>query len=696
MLFGTISGENAFSMSDCIISTNSPRSFTDNLTRSEANINRRQSYHFGSLSSSQSPDLVDTLRRATFDQTLSSDLTEKAQNNKFDDALGFNLSFCGCGFLGIYHVGVATAFLQYAPQLSAQKISGVSAGSLVAVAHICGNLQLAYAITDFLTVAIDARSRVLGPFHPAFDVNSNVREALERGLPEDVHLKANGRLHVSLTRLNDGENVIISQFDSKEDVIQALLCSCFIPFWTGLVAPKYKGVSYIDGGFSNNLLILDDKTITVSPFAGEYDICPRDGTCNIMTINLSNTSISISPQNLYRLAHALLPSPPEVLSELCEQGFADGIKYLQRMNLISCTKCLEIRSTILVSSNGEDLEEAFTNEVSHNGDEPPDNHHHIRLEQQEQRTIEINGRRESVVSLTSQKRPCISTLSNERMLYYELQQSQDYSEDCYECVQMRKRALQDPLPRLLTERISEACDTVNKSLYNWIYSHRPIKYLSYMAAPYYLPVDISLALIYRWCWRKLPKVRSELVGCVSGLLEFVVGVLSNMDTEKSTSALLLEPENTWEADAKEYEKEILKHQYKSSKKQPQTNNNGDNHHTPCCGNNHNSVNAGDYSVKITSDGVCVCRLKSSRASSSTHLHSLEDTFDSIVDETSSQEARIFAYYFRDAKNRLQVTEIFDRQRGSNDTSLHSSHQSLNMSSVSLNQLPQPQLSKSEH
>lgn len=671
-------------MSECLITSNTLRSFNNRLSHSDAAINRQTQL---SLMSDTNTNI-----RSNPDRPLTNynqQIPEKT--NKFDVELGYNLSFCGCGFLGIYHVGVATAFLEYAPQ-SISKISGVSAGALVAAAHICGNLQLAYAITDFLTVAIDARSRVLGPFHPAFDVNANVREALERGMPEDVHIKATGRLHVSLTRVRDGENVIVNKFDSKEDVIQALLCSCFIPFWSGLVAPKFKGVSYIDGGFSNNLLILDDKTITVSPFAGEYDICPRDSTCGLMTLNLSNTSMSISPQNLYRLAHALLPSPPEVLSELCEQGFADGIKYLQRMNLISCTKCLEIRSSLIVSTYGEDMEEAFTYEVSHNGD---DNRHYIRLEQQEQRTIEINGRRGSIVSMNSQKRPDVP-MSNEQMIYYELQQQQAYSDDCYECVQTRKRALQDPLPKLLTERISEACDTVNKSLYNWICSHRPIKYLSYMAAPYYLPVDISLSLIYRWCWRSLPRVRSELVGCVSGLLELLVGILSKMDAEKSTSALLLEPESIWEEDAKDYEKEIIKHQIRGAKKQAQSINVSDNHNAPCCGYNvQNGLNTGDYSFKITNDGVCVCRQIGSRSSSSTHLHSLDDTFDSIVDETSNQDARVFAYYFRDAKNRLQVTEIFDRQRTSNEPSLQSSQQSLNLSYMSLNQLPsQNQLNKS--
>lgn len=48
-----------------------------------------------------------------------------------------NLSFAGCGFLGIYHVGVACCFRQYAPQLLLDKISGASAGAIAACCLLC-------------------------------------------------------------------------------------------------------------------------------------------------------------------------------------------------------------------------------------------------------------------------------------------------------------------------------------------------------------------------------------------------------------------------------------------------------------------------------------------------------------------------------------------------------------------------------
>lgn len=48
-----------------------------------------------------------------------------------------NLSFAGCGFLGIYHVGVASCFREYAPHAIFTKIAGASVGSIAAAALIC-------------------------------------------------------------------------------------------------------------------------------------------------------------------------------------------------------------------------------------------------------------------------------------------------------------------------------------------------------------------------------------------------------------------------------------------------------------------------------------------------------------------------------------------------------------------------------
>ncbi|XP_065345986.1 1-acylglycerol-3-phosphate O-acyltransferase Pnpla3-like isoform X3 [Cloeon dipterum] len=259
-----------------------------------------------------------------------------------------NLSFAGCGFLGIYHVGVAACLKKYAPQLLLNKISGASAGAIAGCCLLC-NVPLCEITNDVLRVVSEARSRTLGPFSPTFNVQNILLEGLCKVLPDNAHEMCSGKLFISLTRAHDGKNVIVSEFSSKEELIQALLSSAFIPVFSGWIPPRFHGVRYIDGCYSDNLPILDENTVTVSPFCGESDICPRDDTYNVLQVNLANTSIELSRQNLLRAMRILLPPSPEVLSEMCKQGFDDALRFLHRNNLINCTRCLSVQSTFIIS-----------------------------------------------------------------------------------------------------------------------------------------------------------------------------------------------------------------------------------------------------------------------------------------------------------------------------------------------------------
>ncbi len=81
------------------------------------------------------------------------------------------------------------------------------------------------ATTYVLRVATEARSRALGPLHPSFDLVTSLRRGLNSFLPDNAHETATGRLHVSLTRVTDRENVIVNTFDTKEDLIQVAITS---------------------------------------------------------------------------------------------------------------------------------------------------------------------------------------------------------------------------------------------------------------------------------------------------------------------------------------------------------------------------------------------------------------------------------------------------------------------------------------
>ena len=69
----------------------------------------------------------------------------------------------------------------------------------------------------------------------------------------------------------------------------------------------------MDGGVSDNVPVLDAKTtITVSPFYGEHDICPKVKSTNFFHVNITNLSLRLCTGNLQLLTRALFPSDVKV------------------------------------------------------------------------------------------------------------------------------------------------------------------------------------------------------------------------------------------------------------------------------------------------------------------------------------------------------------------------------------------------
>lgn len=150
-----------------------------------------------------------------------------------------NLSFSGCGFLGVYHVGVVAAFRDQAPEVLKGKISGCSAGALVAACALC-DCCVGEMCSDALEIAVRARSNLLGPFYPTFSIVDIIRNGLRRILPPNAHEICSGRLSISLTHWRDKKNVLITQFRNRNELIDALICSSFVPLWSGIFPPKFR------------------------------------------------------------------------------------------------------------------------------------------------------------------------------------------------------------------------------------------------------------------------------------------------------------------------------------------------------------------------------------------------------------------------------------------------------------------------
>ncbi|XP_004279699.2 1-acylglycerol-3-phosphate O-acyltransferase PNPLA3 isoform X1 [Orcinus orca] len=249
----------------------------------------------------------------------------------YDPERGWSLSFAGCGFLGIYHIGVTSCLSERAPHLlrEARTFFGASAGALHC-AFLLSGIPMEQTLQALVDLVRSARSRNIGVLHPTFSLNKEVRDGLQKHLPDNVHQLVSGKIVISLTRVADGENVLVSDFRSKDEVVDALSCSSFVPFFSGLIPPSFRGVRYVDGAVSNIIPFFDTKTtITVSPFYGESDICPKVKSTNFLHVNVTKLSVRLCSENLYLLTRVLFPSDLKVLGELCCQGYLDTVRFLE-------------------------------------------------------------------------------------------------------------------------------------------------------------------------------------------------------------------------------------------------------------------------------------------------------------------------------------------------------------------------------
>ncbi|XP_065812949.1 patatin-like phospholipase domain-containing protein 2 isoform X3 [Labrus bergylta] len=270
----------------------------------------------------------------------------------FDWDQEWNISFAGCGFRSVYYLGALSCILERVPQLvhGASKICGASSGCLVAAALTVG-IPIEEFCVDVLTTAREARKHTLGVFHPTFSLLRTVKDFLLKKFPEDAHLRASGKLCVSLTRISDWKNVLVSEFDSREELIQY----------------------YMDGALSNNMPLFEHRnTITMAPFSGESDICPKEGTFNFVESSIANVSIQVNTGNVHRVCTSFLPSRPEKLAEICHNGYMDALCFLRGRDLLgrrhpqpclvremegvkpACCELVESKKTVM---NGTNLQE---------------------------------------------------------------------------------------------------------------------------------------------------------------------------------------------------------------------------------------------------------------------------------------------------------------------------------------------------
>ncbi|XP_045851010.1 patatin-like phospholipase domain-containing protein 4 isoform X4 [Meles meles] len=224
-----------------------------------------------------------------------------------------NLSFAACGFLGIYHLGAASALCRHGQKLlkDVKAFAGASAGSLVATVLLTAPEKIEECNEFTYDFAEEIRRQSFGAVTPGYDFMARLRSGMELILPPNAHELAHSRLHVSITNTKTRENYLVSNFPSREDLIK----------------------KWVDGGLTNSLPILPvGRTVTISPFSGRLDISPQDKGQLDLYVNLANQDVMLSVANLVRLNHALFPPSKRKMESLYQLGFDDAIRFLLKEN----------------------------------------------------------------------------------------------------------------------------------------------------------------------------------------------------------------------------------------------------------------------------------------------------------------------------------------------------------------------------
>ena len=131
------------------------------------------------------------------------------------------ISFGGCGFLGVYHIGVGKCVKDHAPYLfdEFEGFYGASAGAITAVCAACQSDPMVPYKWVKKTFEASRKHKFLGVLHPSFDLYARLREFLEDFLPADAHKLARKKVYISLTTFPELKNRLVTKFTTRKELI---------------------------------------------------------------------------------------------------------------------------------------------------------------------------------------------------------------------------------------------------------------------------------------------------------------------------------------------------------------------------------------------------------------------------------------------------------------------------------------------
>uniref|UniRef100_U3JKI6 PNPLA domain-containing protein n=1 Tax=Ficedula albicollis TaxID=59894 RepID=U3JKI6_FICAL len=251
----------------------------------------------------------------------------------------YSLLFRGVSFSIPYEVGVVAALQNLSPDIlkSASRIYGSSSGSIVATTGLCG-CDMGKGCRFFFYIYIYILLMEYGVAHvktsllglvPGGRMIRLLRRLLNKFLPPNAHELVSGKLHIILTRLHDWRSVTVSEFASREELIQvgAATAAPSGRSWVTFAAwprPTAQNPRMVWVGWVFKAHPVPGLTITVSAFAGEYDICPKDGPLHLQAVG------AMSPLQQPSCPDCHLPL--QVMNHFYIQGYQDTVSFLKKLS----------------------------------------------------------------------------------------------------------------------------------------------------------------------------------------------------------------------------------------------------------------------------------------------------------------------------------------------------------------------------
>ena len=249
--------------------------------------------------------LTKLLSYSTIRKSCSSIDSLRASESLTDKSTSF--AFSGCGWLTPFYFGVVHKMQQSGYLTEKSLVAGTSGGSLAALVAVSG-VHPRVGLDLMIEMSLDKSFKN--------NIDLGLKRFLPAVLPDDIAERSNGRLHVCVTKLwpnPTGSPHIISQFQTKQNVVDAVAASCFIPlyssprgFFTTMVNKPFD--YYIDGGVVGFMPPIGD--VRVSPF-------------NILVFRrYPHIRIKANVFSAPRLlSWVLIPAPPDILEELYNEGY---------------------------------------------------------------------------------------------------------------------------------------------------------------------------------------------------------------------------------------------------------------------------------------------------------------------------------------------------------------------------------------